>query len=93
MIARRVTVRGRVHGVFFRESMVRSACAAGVTGWVRNNRRDGTVEAWVQGAPEAVDALVAWCRRGPPEARVEAVEVHDVAPDSALATFTRVASV
>ena len=63
-------ITGRVQGVWFRESMRHEAERLGVTGWVRN-RRDGSVEAVAQGAPEAVDALVAWARVGPPQARVE----------------------
>ena len=63
-------ILGRVQGVWFRESMRREAERLGVTGWVRN-RPDGSVEAVAQGAPDAVNALVAWARIGPPQARVE----------------------
>jgi acylphosphatase len=48
----------------------------GVTGWVRN-RRDGTVEAMVQGTHEAVDAIIAWANWGPPAAKVTKVEIED----------------
>lgn len=65
---------GRVQGVFFRESMCRRAQQLGITGWVRN-RRDGSVEAMIQGTPEAVAAMVEWARTGPEQARVEAVEI------------------
>jgi acylphosphatase len=61
--------------------MVEVAAGLGVSGWVRN-RRDGSVEALVQGEPTAVDALIAWCRRGPPAARVSAVDVHETPPES-----------
>jgi len=87
MIARRIVVRGRVQGVGFRYAMVDVAERHGATGWVRN-RRDGTVEAFVQGDPAAVDAIVAWCRRGPPAARVDAVEASDAAVNPAHATFS-----
>jgi acylphosphatase len=73
-VARRLTIRGRVQGVWFRESMRQEAERLGVTGWVRN-RADGRVEAIVQGSASAVDSIVAWARRGPPEAEVEDVEV------------------
>ena len=66
----RLQITGRVQGVWFRESMRREAERLGVAGWVRN-RPDGSVEAVAQGAPAAVDALVAWARIGPPQARVE----------------------
>lgn len=78
-VRRRVEVRGQVQGVFYRDTCRREAAARGVTGWVRN-RADGSVEAVFEGAPDAVDALVAWARNGPPHAQVEHVTVHDEAP-------------
>jgi acylphosphatase len=80
MIARRLVIRGRVQGVGFRYAMVDAATALGVTGWVRN-RRDGSVEALVQGEPVAVDAIVAWSRSGPPAARVARIKVHETATE------------
>jgi acylphosphatase len=68
-MTRRIRVGGRVQGVGFRASLQHEARRAGVTGWVRN-RADGTVEALLHGAPEAVESLIAWARRGPPGARV-----------------------
>ncbi|HEX2650023.1 MAG TPA: acylphosphatase [Burkholderiales bacterium] len=73
---------GRVQGVGYRDALRREALARGVSGWVRN-RRDGSVEALVQGSAEAVDALIAWARRGPPAARVQDVEVKEAAGDLA----------
>ena len=64
---------GRVQGVGFREAMCREADRLGVAGWVRN-RRDGSVEAFVQAEGAAVETLVDWARRGPPAARVERVD-------------------
>jgi acylphosphatase len=75
----RVVVTGRVQGVWFRDSCREQARAEGVGGWVRN-RIDGAVEAELEGPPAAVDRVVAWCRAGPPRARVEAVEVTKLAP-------------
>jgi len=68
-----VRIRGRVQGVGYRAWLVREASRRGVVGWVRN-RRDGSVEALVAGEEAAVRDLVEACRRGPPAARVEAVE-------------------
>ena len=79
MIRRRVVVYGFVQGVFFRDSVRRRAATAGVTGWVRNTR-EGTVEAVFEGAPEAVEALVTFCRDGPRGARVDRVEAHAEEP-------------
>ena len=76
-------MRGRVQGVFFRDSTHREAERLGVTGWVRN-RDDGTVEAHLEGEGEAVDALVAWCAAGPPQAQVERVEDDDAEPDPSV---------
>ena len=63
-VRRRVVVRGYVQGVFFRDTCRREASARGVGGWV-TNRPDGAVEAVFEGEPDAVGAMVDWCRRGP----------------------------
>ena len=74
-----VTISGRVQGVGFRYALRQRARSHNVHGWVRNNG-DGTVEAVLEGEPEQVDALVAWCRRGPSGARVDDVRVELEAP-------------
>lgn len=76
MITRHLHIQGRVQGVWFRESMRREAERLNVAGWVRN-KPDGSVEAVVQGTDEAVAALVAWAKKGPPLARVERVELSE----------------
>jgi acylphosphatase len=86
MIARRFVIRGRVQGVGYRHSMVDAARALGLSGWVRN-RGDGTVEALVQGEAASIDAIVAWCRRGPPAARVAGLVATEEAVDSSLERF------
>ncbi len=75
----RVCVTGVVQGVYFRASTQAEARQLGITGWVRN-RADGAVELEAQGSSDAVDALVAWCRSGPPAARVSQVEVAPAHP-------------
>ena len=66
-------IRGRVQGVGFRYALQKEAARLGLTGWVRN-RATGEVEALAQGGEQAVAALLAWARNGPPEARVERVD-------------------
>ena len=83
---RRVTVSGRVQGVGFRDGMIGAALNAGVRGWVRN-RRDGSVEALLQGVPLSVDKVIDWSRHGPPAARVTAVEVTTQPQDPSLDGF------
>ena len=75
-IVRHLRIAGRVQGVGFRFYMEHKARELRVTGWVRN-RRDGTVEAMVQGTPEAVDAVIAAARKGPRSALVTDVKVTD----------------
>jgi acylphosphatase len=74
-VRRRLVVAGRVQGVWFRESCRREAVAAGVAGWARN-LADGTVEVELEGPPAAVERVVAWCRHGPDQARVDRVDVE-----------------
>ena len=71
-MATRLIIEGTVQGVGFRQALAREATAMGLDGWVRN-RRNGTVEACLRGAPDDVEALAAWSRHGPPGARVTGV--------------------
>lgn len=79
MIRRRVVARGRVQGVFFRETTRRAAEEQGVAGWVRN-RADGAVEAVLEGEKAAVEQVLAVMRSGPPAAVVEHVEACEEEP-------------
>ena len=79
-----VRVTGRVQGVWYRASTAEQARGLGLCGWVRNTA-DGAVELHLEGDPAAVDRLIAWCRGGPPLARVKEVNVQDAAAQG----FTR----
>ena len=79
VVARRIVARGRVQGVFYRDSTRREAMRLGAAGWVRN-RADGSVEAHAEGSPEAVAALVRWAREGPRHADVDELDVDEVDP-------------
>ncbi|MEO7433800.1 MAG: acylphosphatase [Dokdonella sp.] len=74
----RFLVAGRVQGVFFRASTAQRARALGVTG-VARNLDDGRVEVVASGDVDALAALHAWLKQGPPAARVDAVERLDIA--------------
>lgn len=76
IITRHLIIRGRVQGVWYRESMRQEAERLGVKGWVRN-RRDGTVEAMLQGEATAVEALIDWAWQGPPAAQVSDITVSE----------------
>jgi acylphosphatase len=67
-------ISGRVQGVFYRMETKRAADDNGVSGWVRN-LRDKTVEAVFEGEKERVNAVLDWCRMGPPHANVTDVNV------------------
>ena len=72
MNARHLRIEGRVHGVGYRDWLVREASRLGLYGWV-HNRRDGSVEAMVAGDEAAVRVLLSLCRRGPALARVDRI--------------------
>ena len=74
MIRRRVVAHGRVQGVWFRETIRRTAERHDVAGWARN-RSDGTVEVVLEGPDDAVARLIEVCRTGPAKACVERVDV------------------
>jgi len=67
-------ISGRVQGVFFRMETKRAADRFGVSGWVQN-LRDGTVEAVFEGDRNQIDDILAWCKEGPPRAKVTDVNI------------------
>jgi len=77
---RHVVIRGRVQGVGYRAWTEYTARDHGLEGWVRN-RRDGGVEAVFAGPPGTVAAMIEACRRGPPGARVDAIEEREERAD------------
>jgi acylphosphatase len=69
-----VIIHGLVQGVSFRAYTRSQAALLGVKGWVRNIP-DGTVQALFEGDKKKVEEMIAWCRQGPPGARVMQVEI------------------
>ena len=80
MTRRHVRAHGRVHGVFFRDSVRREAARRGVAGWARNCA-DGTVEAVFEGDDDAVEAMVEFCRAGPGHSDVSRLDVAREEPE------------
>lgn len=81
-----VTIAGRVQGVCYRLETQSEARRLGVVGWVRN-LPDGRVEGLFEGEDDQVDALVEWCRRGPPLAHVTDVQERDAEAAGDLVEF------
>ena len=77
--ARRIRVRGRVQGVYFRASTAERAIALSLCG-AAENLQDGSVQVLAAGSPDSLAKLIAWLQMGPPMARVDAVEVEDIDP-------------
>lgn len=75
----RIIVSGRVQGVFFRAGARDEATRLGIVGWARNEP-DGTVLIEAEGTRQAVDRFIEWCGAGPPEARVDHVDVSPISP-------------
>ena len=85
-MATHLIVTGTVQGIGYRESMRREAVHHSVKGWVRN-RRDGTVEALIDGDPDAVRKLILWAHQGPRGARISGVKVTGADSDEVLPAF------
>jgi len=77
----RCRVRGRVQGVYFRESTRRIARSLGLTGHAVN-LADGSVEVVACGTEQALADLKLWLAQGPQMARVGSVECEPTEPPS-----------
>ena len=73
----KITVTGKVQGVFFRASTQRQAAILSLKGFVRN-QLDGTVYIEVEGDAQHLTELVEWCQAGgPPGAHVSNVDIEE----------------
>lgn len=86
MPLRKLTIYGKVQGVAYRYSTKQQADRLGVKGIVRN-QADGTVYAEIEGTATQLEAMLAWCRQGPPLAEVNRIEVVN-GPERQYQTFT-----
>lgn len=73
----RITICGKVQGVFYRKSTQEKALELGIDGWV-HNLENGCVEAEVQADSEVLNALFDWCKIGPPAAEVSHLEKEEI---------------
>ncbi len=78
-VRRKLLVKGKVQGVFFRTSCRRMAREQGVAGSARN-LPDGRVEIHLEGHQPSVERVIAWCRLGPPMADVREIEIYEERP-------------
>ena len=76
MIGRKVRLFGRVQGVFFRQWTIDQARRLKVAGWI-HNRRDGSLEAHLEGDEAAVKELTEQMRSGPSQARVDDMMIDE----------------
>jgi acylphosphatase len=82
-----VFIRGKVQGVYFRQNTKQVATKHRVTGWVCN-LLDGRVEAVFEGDKIDVNKVIEWCNIGPPNSRVDDVDVRFEKYTGEFASFT-----
>jgi acylphosphatase len=70
MINRKITITGKVQGVFFRKFTLEKATLLGIKGWVKNES-DGSVTVEVEGELHQLLAMTSWLKEGPPMAEVQ----------------------
>jgi len=74
-----IRVSGKVQGVFFRASTQETAQRLGVSGIVRNEP-DGSVYVEAEGDESSLNQFIAWCRHGPPRAKVVTFVMNEMNP-------------
>lgn len=81
-----IIIKGKVQGVFYRDTAQKLADKLGLTGWIKNTK-DGNVEAMVSGDNIELDQFVQWCKLGSEKAKVEDVS-FDTVEDKQFTGFT-----
>lgn len=77
MLTKKIIIKGKVQGVFFRQSTAQKAQALSLTGTVENLPDGDTVSVVATGPEAALAELISWCQQGPPRAEVKNVEISD----------------
>ena len=73
----RLTIKGKVQGVFYRATAKDVAELIGVKGWVKN-LPDNNVEITATAPQETLQKFINWCKKGPPKASVDEVIVEEL---------------
>ncbi len=73
----RLTIKGKVQGVFYRATAKDVADLTGVKGWVKN-LPDKNVEITATATEEILQKFINWCKQGPPKAKVDDVNVEEL---------------
>ena len=73
----RLTIKGKVQGVFYRATAKDVADLIGIKGWVRN-LPDNNVEITATASEGTLEKFINWCKQGPPKARVDEVIIEDL---------------
>ena len=86
LVHKKILVKGFVQGVSYRKQTKKVALHLGVNGWVRN-LSDGSVEGYLEGEVNDVDAVIAWCAFGPKKGKVDEVQITCFQPDTSYSDF------
>jgi acylphosphatase len=76
----RLIIKGKVQGVFYRATAKDVATLLGVKGWVKNLPNDD-VEIMATAPEDVLQKFIAWCKQGPPKARVDDLVVEELGPE------------
>lgn len=68
----KITISGKVQGVFYRASAKEKADEWGIHGFARNEK-NGDVYIEAEAAEEVVYKFIKWCNQGPIRAKVEKI--------------------
>ena len=83
----KILVTGRVRGVYFRAFTQKKANQLSIKGYAKN-LPDGRVEIIAEADAVTIEKFITWCHKGPITARVDQVEITELAPDNEFTDFT-----